>query len=244
MSLSSALDPRRSLEQRRQAAANLYRFLVGGGLADETRIPSDVIDDGPQRTVRRYRPATDATPTGVPVPPLGSPATCMDRRRGCSLAEHLVTANRPTYLVDYGEIGFNERKLGLEHSVSGVLPAAIRAVSDDAAGAPVALLGWCMGGLLSLLSTAAYPQLPVAAVAMVASPFDFSTARLLEPLRDREGRRGTRRRLRAARDGRGTCPARRSGFKLLSLPTYLKKPPTVLRNRDDRDFLAHIEAVD
>jgi polyhydroxyalkanoate synthase len=34
------------------------------------------------------------------------------------------------------------------------------------------------------------------------------------------------------------------GFKLTSLPTYVKKPLTLYRRRDDREFLAQVEAVD
>jgi polyhydroxyalkanoate synthase len=35
-----------------------------------------------------------------------------------------------------------------------------------------------------------------------------------------------------------------AGFKATALSTYLKKPVTLFRHRDDREFLAHIEAVD
>src|SRR4051794_19994700 len=183
-SLPSALDPQRSLDQRRRAVQNLFDFVVGDDLADTRRQPSCVIDEGPQRTGRRYEPRGETH--GLPVllvPPLGAPASAMDLRRGCSLAEHLVDAGRPTYLVDYGEIGFSERELGLEHWVTDVVPAAVRAVSEGAGGEDVALVGWCLGGIFSLVTAAAFPELPVAAVAMVGSPFDWSANRMFEPLR-------------------------------------------------------------
>ena len=53
--------------------------------------------------------------------------------------------------------------------------------SDDAGGAPVQPLGWCLGGIMTLLAVAADRSLPVASVAMVASPFDFEQMRLLAP---------------------------------------------------------------
>ena len=37
---------------------------------------------------------------------------------------------RPTYLVEYGEISFKNRKLGMEHWVTEVVPEAIKAVSE------------------------------------------------------------------------------------------------------------------
>src|SRR5438552_1441375 len=114
----SVFDPKRTMEEHSKAVTNLIDFLVRGGMADTRRMPSEVIDEGPKRTLHRYEPADGAEMSGPPVllvPPLGSPATCMDLRRGCSLAEHFVTQGRPTYLIDYGTISTREdKKLGLE----------------------------------------------------------------------------------------------------------------------------------
>jgi polyhydroxyalkanoate synthase len=245
--VSSVFDPSRTLEQRRQAVANLFDFLVKGGMADTTRMPSQVIDEGRKRTLHRYEPANGTT-RGVPVlmvPPLGAQATCFDLRRGCSMAEHFVAAGRPTYLVDYGAIAFSDRELGLEFWVNEVVPAAVRKVSEDAGGAPVDLVGWCMGGLMALVTTAAYDDLPVNAVAMVASPFDMSKNPMLQPLQA-IGKVTGGRIIGGAARVMGGLPARvvGPGFKLTSLPTYLKKPITLFKYRDDREFLAHVEAVD
>ena len=147
-----------------EAAANLYDGTLGDGLADLRRMPSTVIDQGPQRTVRRYHPLEGTRQRRQPVllvPPLAAPAICFDLRRGCSVAEHLLWAGRPTYLVDYGEIEYADRALGLEHWIEEVVPKAIRAASEDAGGRPVQLVGWCLGGILSLLALAADPALPV-----------------------------------------------------------------------------------
>lgn len=101
------------------AAENAYRKLVGGGVADLRPWPSKVVAEGPQRTVRRYampggREPSQRTPVLL-VPPLASPATCFDLRRGNSMAEHLSSLGYATYLVDYGPISFDDRELGLEH---------------------------------------------------------------------------------------------------------------------------------
>jgi len=244
----SIFDPRRSLEQRRQAVANLFDFLVKGDVSDSSRQPAQLIGDGPQRSLYRYETAAGVPSHGPPillVPPLGSPATCFDLRRGCSVAEHLVTSGRPTYLIDYGPLGFSDRDLGLEYWVSDVLPEAVRRVSEDADGADVALVGWCMGGIFSLVSTAAFPELPIAAVAMVASPFDLSKNRMVQPLRI-VGKATGGKVVSGAMRALGGLPARVVGpaFKLTSLPTYIKKPVTLYNRRDDREFLAQIEAVD
>src|SRR5215207_11099927 len=142
-------------------------------------MPSTLIDEGPQRRVHRYLPLgrgrrRAAAPPVLLVPPLAAPAFCFDLRRGCSLAEHLLLGGHEVYVVDYGEIEFSDRTLGLEHFFDEVIPEAIRATSADAGGRPVRLIGWSLGGILALLAHAGDSELPVDAVALVGSPFDFS----------------------------------------------------------------------
>lgn len=257
--MTSIFDRNRTLEQRRQAVSNLYDFLVKGGIADMTRMPSEVIDTGRTRTLHRYLPAdggggqqrsdpeTD-TARDVPVllvPPLASQAACFDLRRGCSLAEHLVTSGRPTYLVDYGDIAFADKDLGLEHWVSGVIPESVKKASEDRGGQEVHLVGWCMGGLLSILTAAAYPDLPIKSVAMVASPFDNSKNPMAAPLQ-MIGKVTGGRILGTTFRVFGGIPAQIVGpvFKATSLPTYIKKPVKLFQHRDNREFLAQVEAVD
>ena len=235
-----------------EAAANLYDGMLGEGLADLRRMPSSVIDEGPQRTVHRYHPV-EAAPTGrraaslpvLLVPPLAAPAICFDLRRGCSVAEHLVLGGHPTYLVDYGEIEFADRALGLEPWSDDVVPRAIRAASEDAGGRPVGVVGWCLGGILSLLALAADARLPVAAAALVASPFDFSKVPLVAPLRPIAavtGGAGITQLYRLL--GGAPAPLVKRGYQMAGIDKYLMKPWTVLSNLHDRELLAQIEAVD
>ncbi len=148
------------------AAANFYDAAVRGGLADLRRMPAALIDHGPPAQplplpAGRAGAAARAPRRPAPVllvPPLAAPAFCFDLRRGCSLAEHLLLSGHETYLVDYGEIEFADRTLGLEHWIEDVIPAAIRATSEDAGGRPVRLIGWSLGGILALLAHAGDPR--------------------------------------------------------------------------------------
>ena len=70
---------------------------------------------------------------------------------GSSLVEHLVTGGRPTYLVEYGQVSFKDRALGVEHWVDEVLPEAVRAVHEHSGGRGVHLVGWSLGGIFALL---------------------------------------------------------------------------------------------
>src|SRR4051794_1314861 len=237
------------IERIVDSAANAWDMLpvVGHGLAEQSNMPSAIIDSGPQRTVHRYRlpRRAQAHSPVLLVPPLAAPASCFDLRRGCSVAEHLIALGRPTYLVDYGPIGWNDRALGLEHWVEDVIPNAIDAVSDDAGGAPVQLVGWCLGGIMSMLAVAGHAQLNVSSIALIASPFDFTRVRMSGPIRQlaeiTDGRIVTA--LYRALGG-APAPLVSLAFQATALDKRLTKPLVVARNLHDRDLLAHIEAVD
>jgi polyhydroxyalkanoate synthase len=233
---------------RRDGVVNLWDFLVKGGIADTTRTPSEVIDTGRTRELHRYIKAKGVRAKGLPllfVPPLGSQASCFDLRRGLSLAEDFVNRGRPTYLVDYGPLKGDDRKVGIEHFVNDVLPPAIRKVSEDAGGRPVHLLGWSLGGILALTTTATHGDLPIQTVTMVGSPFDSAKNPMLNTVRGIGALTGGRI-IGTGMKAMGSIPAPlvSLGFKATSLPTYLKKPRTLWSRRNDREFLGQIQAVD
>jgi polyhydroxyalkanoate synthase len=97
---------------------------------------------------------------------------------------------------------------------------------------------------MSLLALAG-TRLPVASVSLIASPFDFTRVRMSAPIRklaEITGGRIVTGLYRAM--GGAPAPLVSLGFQLTALDKRLTKPLTLLRNLDDRDLLAHIEAVD
>lgn len=239
-------------EQLGAAAANVFDRVMRGGLADLRPLPTSIVDEGPQRTIRRYLRATEdpaaadasSRPPVLLVPPLAAPASCFDLRRGCSVAEHLLAAGHRTYVVDYGPIAFGDRNLGIEHWVDDVIPRAIEAVSADAGGGQVQLVGWCLGGIMALLVAAGSEQ-PIRSVAVVASPFDVTEVPLVAPLRPLAnvagGAVGT---LAYKLLGGAPAPLVKRMYRLAGFDKYVMKPLTLATNLDDRDFLAQVEAVD
>ncbi|GAA2129369.1 alpha/beta fold hydrolase [Actinomadura napierensis] len=201
----------------RTAAANAVQLARHGHLADLRPMPADPLEGGgAARAVRRYRPPEGVVPAGPPVlfvPPPAVPARCYDLRRGCSLAEHVVRAGRIGYLLDD-----DLAPTGLREWVREVLPAAIRTVSRDAGGQPVQLVGWCLGGVVSLLAAADDPGLPIASVAAVAAPVDARAAR--PPVR-----------LPVPRPPAG-------------IEERVLRPYRTLAHLDNADLLAQIEAVE
>lgn len=240
-------------EQLGAAAANVFDRVVRGGLADLRPLPSAIVDEGPQRTVRRFLPVREpgavapperALPPVLLVPPLAAPATCFDLRRGCSVAEHLLAAGHPTYVVDYGAIAFGDRNLGIEHWVQDVIPRAVAAVSADVDGGDVQLVGWCLGGIMSLLAVADGTA-PVRSVALVASPFDVGQVPIVAPLRPLANLAGGSVGSALYRMlGGAPAPLVKRAYQLAGFDKYVMKPMTLAANLDDRDFLAQVEAVD
>jgi polyhydroxyalkanoate synthase len=231
------------------AAANVAHSLAHGGMADLRPMPRTLIDEGTQREVYHYRPATPGAEVGGPVllvTPLAAPALCYDLRRGCSMVEHLVEAGRPAYLVEYGEVSFHDRDLRMDHWVEEVVPAAVRAVAAHAGRQPVHLVGWSIGGILALLAAAADTALPIASLTMLGSPFDLRQVPLVAPLRPLlripEGNDAITRIYQAV--GEASPPLVRWAFQLSAFQRLVTKPLAIAVNLDDADYLAQLQAVD
>ncbi len=235
-------------DQVASAASNVAHMVLYGGLADLRPMPRTLIDDGPLREVYHYRPHKTTQETGDPVllvTPLAAPAICYDLRRGCSLVEHFVQKGRPTYLVEYGEISFKNRRLGLEHWVDEVVPEAIKSVSEHAGGRPVHVIGWSLGGIFGALAAADNPQLPIASLTVLGSPFDVKQVPLVAPFRPilnlTDG--GIVTQLYRLLGG-APKPLVRQAFRLSSGTKMFTKPVAMLQHLDDSEWLAQIEAVD
>ncbi len=231
------------------AAGNVAHTVLYGGLADLRPMPRTLIDDGELREVYHYRPDRDVPATGDPVllvTPLAAPALCFDLRRGCSLVEHLVSQGRPTYLLEYGQVSFKNRSLGVEHWVDDVLPDAVRAVHEHSGGRGVHLVGWSLGGIFTLLVAADRQDLPIASITVVGSPVDVTKVPLVAPVRPllnlTQGRGAITRAYRAL--GGIPQPLVNWAFTAASAQKVVTKPLAVLTHLDDTDYLAQLEAVD
>ncbi|HVH73498.1 MAG TPA: alpha/beta fold hydrolase [Stellaceae bacterium] len=105
-----------------------------------------------------------------------------------SFLRHLAAAGLRPLVVDWGAPGEAERGFGLDDYIAGRLDAAFEAAAAIA-GEPLAVLGYCMGGLLAL-ALALRRQTRIAGLVLLATPWDFHAeraeqARLLGALADR-----------------------------------------------------------
>ena len=92
-----------------------------------------------------------------------------------SFVRYLGASGLRPLLVDWGEPGPAERRFELTDYVAGRLEAAIGA-AVGAAGSPVAVVGYCMGGLLAMALALRRPH-ETAALALLATPWDFHAER-------------------------------------------------------------------
>jgi polyhydroxyalkanoate synthase subunit PhaC len=92
-----------------------------------------------------------------------------------SFVRHLAAAGLRPLVLDWGEPGETECGFILDDYIAGPLCAALSA-AVAAAGGPVALVGYCMGGLLALAAAQLRPD-DVGALALLATPWDFHAER-------------------------------------------------------------------
>ncbi|HEX9489145.1 MAG TPA: alpha/beta fold hydrolase [Stellaceae bacterium] len=128
--------------------------------------------DGSSRLVD-YGP-TGGAPVLV-VPSLVNRAYILDLAEGKSLLRYLAGVGLRPLLVDWGRPDATERRFNLTDYIAGRLEAAGEAAAM-AAGTPVAVVGYCMGGLLALALAQRRPRL-VSCLALLATPWDFHAER-------------------------------------------------------------------
>jgi polyhydroxyalkanoate synthase len=88
-----------------------------------------------------------------------------------SFLDHLAARGLRPLVVDWGAPGPAERGFDLSDYIAERLDAALAAAAQ-AAGMPLAVLGYCMGGLLGLALALRRPE-RVACLALLATPWDF-----------------------------------------------------------------------
>ena len=195
-------------------------------------------------TLTRYGDPADDRPPVLLVPPPAAPAATFDLRPGQSLIEHLVGRGHAVYLVDYGEIGFADRTLGFEDWIDRIVPRAITAAAADA-GSDVHVTGWSLGGTITLLTTAAHPDLPIASIATIGTPIDYSRLDAIAPLRRAASITGGRILGSVNRLMGGIPPwLVRNSFKLTALERELTKPWFIARNADNTEKIDQMKSID
>jgi polyhydroxyalkanoate synthase len=118
-------------------------------------------------------------------------------------------------------------------------------VSEHAGHKPVHVVGWSLGGIFATLTLADRPDLPAASLTIIGSPFDVRQVPLVAPFRPLvDLTRGKIITTAYQALGGAPRPLVRWAFQLSAIDKKITKPIAMVRNLDDADFLAQVEAVD
>ena len=167
---------RRDVGRNLLRARNGVKYVAGIDRPQVGQTPKEVVWRRDKAEVWRYHPRPEG-PTGrtpvLIVMSLVSRSYVLDLTPGASFVAALRDAGLEPYLLDWGVPDEREAGNGLATYVEEMLPAAIEAVRRSSGSEQVHLLGYCYGGVLTLLLGAARPDLPVASLVTMATPVDF-----------------------------------------------------------------------
>jgi polyhydroxyalkanoate synthase len=111
----------------------------------------------------RYRPPV------LIVHSLVSRSYVLDLYPGNSAVDFFRRSGLDVFLIDWGVADEAEAGNTLETYADEYIPAAIEATGAE----EVTLLGYCFGGVLSLLAAARHTELPIRNLVLMATPVDF-----------------------------------------------------------------------
>ena len=171
---------------RRDVGRNLAR--ARNGVKHVAGIDRPKVGTTPKETVWRrdkaelWRYDSDVISSATPVlivMSLISRSYILDLYPGMSFVAALRDAGFDVYLLDWGIPDELDAGNGLSTYVDDLLPGAIQAVVETSGRPTVNVIGYCYGGVLSLLLGAAHPELPVASLITMATPVDFEQMGLM-----------------------------------------------------------------
>ena len=98
----------------------------------------------------------------------------LDLKEGRSVVSHFVKAGFDTYLIDWGAPTHADRHLTLEDYINGYMANVVDYVRERTGAPQVSILGYCMGGTMSVMYTALHPE-KVKNLLLLAAGIDFAT---------------------------------------------------------------------
>lgn len=106
------------------------------------------------------------------VPPLAASSLIFDLLPHRSLVKYFLAKGFPVYLVDWGEPKRKHTHLGIKDYVEDMLPDAVQHIRQHSGQQQLSLMGWCMGGMFSLMYTALSHDTNIKNIITIASPID------------------------------------------------------------------------
>ena len=144
----------------RHKLERLHQVLTSKGHYGTGATPASVVYRENKLRLLRLLDESGQPRSGPPVLFVPAPVSryfIIDLLPGRSFAGHVAAAGYDVYIIDFGEPTSEDRFCDLTYYVDGLLRRAVRKVSALSGSPDVNLIGYCLGGTLSLLYAALYP---------------------------------------------------------------------------------------
>jgi polyhydroxyalkanoate synthase len=151
------------------------------------KTPRDVIYQRGTMQLYHYHPMSDEVyriPV-VLVMSLISKAYILDLTPGFSFVEFLLKNGFDVYMIDWGVPRPEDKNLKLEDYTLDFIPACIEEIKKESGEDQVSVIGYCMGGLLSILYGSLNAPAPMANLVTIACPVDFEGMGLFKQWTDK-----------------------------------------------------------
>lgn len=97
-----------------------------------------------------------------------------DLAPGQSMVEYLLLQGFDVYVIDWEPPKPEERKLNLADYTQDFIPACVQKVSQDCGEPDISIVGYCMGGVLSLIYAASHTNGPLKNLVCLTTPVNWS----------------------------------------------------------------------
>jgi polyhydroxyalkanoate synthase len=232
---------RRDVERNALRARNGIKLAVGASKPRLGQSPKDAVWASGHAQLWRYRnERATLRPPLLIVFSLVSKSYVLDLQPGNSFIEHLQSAGFDVFMLDWKTADERQAKERLEDYADGYLPEAVRRTCRAAGSETANLLGYCFGGVLTLLYAAHHPDAPLRSLTVMATPVDFSKWGVVREL-SAQGRVP----LDAILDEDGNVPAAavRHLFRLLKPTGDVRQYATLLDNVWNEEYVTAYQAM-
>ncbi|MFO0958871.1 MAG: class III poly(R)-hydroxyalkanoic acid synthase subunit PhaC [Isosphaeraceae bacterium] len=168
----------------------------------------------------------------------------LDLQPDKSVIRQFLDRGFDVYLIDWGDASAADRSLTLSDYIDGLVRTVVENVAARSATGDLHLVGYCMGGTMSTIYTALYPD-AVKTLTLMAAPIDFGVGQdqsLVTAWSDPKYFD-----VDALIDAFGNCPAAflQASFQMMKpVQNYISKYMTFYDKMDDERFVENYFAME
>lgn len=178
---------RKEVERTIQRSSRGLEVLLGRDEPEVGKTPKDVIYRRGTLQLYHYHPMADEV-YRIPVllvMSLISKPYILDLTPGVSFVEFLLRNGFDVYMIDWGVPRPEDAKLKLEDYTLDFIPACVEKVREESGEDDISFVGYCMGGLLTLIYGGLVPGAPITNLVTIAAPVDYEGMGLFKQWTDK-----------------------------------------------------------